>query len=249
MALSFLYQLVRRVLELVRSHRMDSVAKGAEILVLRQQLAVLRRHVGRLRSTWTDRALIALLSSLALVRGGAPSWSRHTRSSTGTAASSGEGGLTRTNAWVGHRYRPRVSSYLPLGEEEPEMGVPTDRGRAEEARGRGLEDKRRHSARRAWPSPSCPAGGTELVVDGSRRFAKGRNQSPMSVEDVEAIVTTSRNGVDGDAMQAASIFRGTASNISVPISICSSLVRWMASSRACRATRSCSSSQASARCA
>jgi hypothetical protein len=41
-ALSFSYRLVRRVLEAVRIHRMDTTAKDAEILVLRHQLAVLR---------------------------------------------------------------------------------------------------------------------------------------------------------------------------------------------------------------
>jgi len=49
MALSFLYQLVRRLLGLVRDHRRDAFSKDAEIMVLRHQVAVLRRQVGRPR--------------------------------------------------------------------------------------------------------------------------------------------------------------------------------------------------------
>lgn len=58
MALGFLHRLVRRVVEFIRIHSMDEVAKDAEILVLRQQLTVLRRQVPRPRFSWTDRALI-----------------------------------------------------------------------------------------------------------------------------------------------------------------------------------------------
>ena len=63
MALSFLYSLVRRFVAAIRIHQMDAVAKDAEILVLGHQLSILRRQVKRPRLTWSDRALIALLSS------------------------------------------------------------------------------------------------------------------------------------------------------------------------------------------
>src|SRR5487761_237753 len=62
--LSFLYRLVHRTSGLLGLARRDAIAKDAEILVLRHQVAVLRRQVGRARFTWSDRALVALLAGL-----------------------------------------------------------------------------------------------------------------------------------------------------------------------------------------
>jgi transposase len=62
MALSFLYRLVVCQLGFLRLRCTSSAAKDAEILVLRQQLAVLRRQVERPRFSWSDRALFAVLS-------------------------------------------------------------------------------------------------------------------------------------------------------------------------------------------
>ena len=64
MTLSFLYRLVRHVAEFLRIHHMDAVAKDAGILVLRQQLAILRREVTGPRFSRSEQAIAAVLGRL-----------------------------------------------------------------------------------------------------------------------------------------------------------------------------------------
>ena len=64
MALSFLYRLAVRLVEILRVRRMSDTDKDIEIVVLRHQLDVLRRQVRRARFQPADRALPSLLGRL-----------------------------------------------------------------------------------------------------------------------------------------------------------------------------------------
>ena len=64
MALRLVYLAFGRVLAWLVLLGRGSASKDAEILVLRHQLAVLRRQVGRPRLSWADRAILAGLSRL-----------------------------------------------------------------------------------------------------------------------------------------------------------------------------------------
>jgi transposase InsO family protein len=62
--LRFVYRVAAGLFGMLRAHCADRLAKEAEIVVLSQQLAVLRRQVERPRFTWPDRALVSLFSRL-----------------------------------------------------------------------------------------------------------------------------------------------------------------------------------------
>ncbi|MBO3753023.1 hypothetical protein J5X84_43860 [Streptosporangiaceae bacterium NEAU-GS5] len=64
MFVSLLYMTVIRMSQFLLLRLRGDAGKDIEILVLRHQLAVLRRQAGPLRPAPTDRAILALLSRL-----------------------------------------------------------------------------------------------------------------------------------------------------------------------------------------
>ncbi len=64
MALRLIYQMFSKLLGWIVLRTRSDATKDIEILVLRHQLAVLQRRTPRPRMSWTDRALIALVSPM-----------------------------------------------------------------------------------------------------------------------------------------------------------------------------------------
>jgi putative transposase len=107
MGLRFAYVMTRRLVGGLALLSRSDAAKEVEILVLRHQLALMQRQVGRPRLTWSDRAVIAVLALRlpparrvgmivtpgTILRGGTVVWSR-------------DGGRPRLVLLAGLRSRP-----------------------------------------------------------------------------------------------------------------------------------------------
>jgi putative transposase len=92
---SFLYKSIIRFAQFMILRFCADIDKEVEILVLRHQLAVLRRQAGKVRTEPADRAVLALLSRLFP----RPRWPAFfvtpATSYAGTETRSGESGPTR----------------------------------------------------------------------------------------------------------------------------------------------------------
>lgn len=64
MAVKLIYQLLVKVFAWLALLARTEHAKNTEILVLRHEVAILRRQVGRPKPTWSDRAVVAALARL-----------------------------------------------------------------------------------------------------------------------------------------------------------------------------------------
>jgi hypothetical protein len=96
MSLRLLYWIFRQVLGLVLLLGRTSTTKDVELLVLRHEVAVLRRTNLRPRLDWADRAVFAASSSACPAHCVVIAWSPPTRSWGGIAASSAGDGPIRT---------------------------------------------------------------------------------------------------------------------------------------------------------
>src|SRR3954447_20499194 len=97
MALGLVYQALVRVLSwLVLLARSDT-AKDIEILVLPQEVAVLRRTNPRPTPTWLDRAMLSALSKLLPPRCASCGWCHRECCCAGTLNSSPADGVSAEN--------------------------------------------------------------------------------------------------------------------------------------------------------
>jgi putative transposase len=103
LVVSLLYLLFRRALALAALRLRSHEFKELEIVVLRHELAVLRRQVARPRLEETDRVFLAAASRLLSARGRPSFFVRPDTLPVGIASLYGDGGHTLDGSRAGQR--------------------------------------------------------------------------------------------------------------------------------------------------
>jgi hypothetical protein len=155
------YLMLCRAIQLLALLARGDPAKDLEILVLRHQLAVLRRQTPRPRLEPADRALLAAVSR-ALPRA---RWScflvtpetllRWHHRLLADAWTYPRRGVRPSTAWWSYAAADR-----PPGDREPALGLPADQGRAAPAWRAGLGDRDPRNASPPRPGPRAAASMT-----------------------------------------------------------------------------------------
>jgi hypothetical protein len=126
-SLRLLYWIFRQVPGLVQLLGRTSASKDFELLVLRHEVAVLRRTNPRPRLDWSDRAVFAALVRGCPARCVAIASSHRTRSWAGITASSADDGRTRIGL-DGHRSTTCSRVGGADGAGESALGIRKDPG-------------------------------------------------------------------------------------------------------------------------
>lgn len=165
MVWSFVYLAVRNLFALVVLLARSDRLKELEILVLRHELAVLRRRSGRPRIEPADRALLAMLSR-ALPR---RAWAAFLGQAGDVAAlAPGAGGAAldvsaqETGAAAARTAAAGVDP--SFGARKPALGLSTDRGRAQESGARSLTNHCAQGLGLRWRSAGARARTAVVAV-------------------------------------------------------------------------------------
>jgi uncharacterized membrane protein YgcG len=94
---ALVYLLLRRLVQRITGSPNELVETEVEVVVLRHQLKVLQRQLGRPRLRRRDRLFMTALSRVSPGAGGRRSWSAPRRSFGGTGSSCGGSGLSVGN--------------------------------------------------------------------------------------------------------------------------------------------------------
>jgi hypothetical protein len=135
MAFGLAYLLLARVLSWLALLARSDTAKDVEILVLRHEVAVLRRHNPRPRLTWLDRAVLSALSRL-LPHAVAPAAAGVTENSAALARPPRRPplDLPTTTTWPPSYPTADPGTGAADGAGESRLGLPTHPGRARRTR-------------------------------------------------------------------------------------------------------------------
>jgi hypothetical protein len=131
MVWSLLYGLTRNTLGVTLLRVRGDAAKDIEILVLRHQLAVLRRQVNFPALQPADRVVLAALSRMLLRPAGTHSSSHPQHCCGGTVTCSPDDGPIRARRPDGHRSATRSGSWRCGSGTEPDVGPQAHPGRAD----------------------------------------------------------------------------------------------------------------------
>jgi hypothetical protein len=121
MLCAVIYWLLRRLMGLAAGS-LESRHNDVEVLVLRHQLAVLKRQVSHPRLRRRDRLLMAALSRILLASDGRRSWSARRRCFDGTASWSAGSGPTIIDRPAVGRPSPRTFGTSSCGWEGRTLG-------------------------------------------------------------------------------------------------------------------------------